>query len=114
VTTADGGMNTACESCLNTSCGNEQCLCVTDSNTLPVDDAGDVAPGCDLFVNCVYGDLTSILANNPDAGASTAVMTAIADCSGGDAGSTFAAGSITAGTNLITCVATMCNTQCVP
>jgi hypothetical protein len=112
VTTLDGGMNTACESCIGSMCGNEQCVCVTDSHTLPIDDAGTMAPGCDVFVNCVYADLTQILLTS-DAGATAAVQQAVADCTG-DGGNGFDPSSISAGGALISCIAANCGSACVP
>jgi hypothetical protein len=107
----DGGMNVACESCLSTSCGNEQCACVQDPNLIAIDDAGTFAPGCDLFVNCVYGDFVQILLTT-DAGATQALQQAISDCVGG--GGPFTTGTIQLGENLISCIAANCAVQCVP
>jgi hypothetical protein len=71
-----------------------------------------MAPGCDLFVNCVYTDLTQLLATT-DAGAATALPQAIADCSG-DAGPGIPASSAGLGTTLIQCIAGSCASSCVP
>jgi hypothetical protein len=108
-TTADGGEveNTACEMCIATSCAQEQCTCLTDTNMGSVDDAA--APECAVYAICVYETFLTALATD-DAGSAADLTNAQASC----ATSTSAPSSSTAlGNGLIGCIATSCATQCV-
>jgi len=108
----DGGENTACEMCLGTSCCDQQNACVNDSNLQVGDDAGTMYPACDLFINCVYPELTQLILTT-DAGLMSDLTTAVTDCSGADGGN-FPPDSIAAGTALLTCAGTACAASCIP
>jgi hypothetical protein len=100
--------NTACEGCIATNCANAQCVCLTDTNVVQVDDAGE--PGCGAYAGCVY---TAFLTNVATSDAGTAgegadLMAAQASCAG-----SFAAGSISSGNGLIGCIASSCASSCV-
>ncbi len=100
--------NTACEGCIATNCAQAQCVCLTDTNVVQVDDAGE--PGCGAYAGCVYTAFLTNLATS-DAGAAgegADLMAAQASCM-----STFAAGSISSGNGLIGCIASSCESSCV-
>jgi hypothetical protein len=108
---ADGGMNSSCEGCLVANCEPQECACILDPETLPIDDAGTMAPGCDLFYVCVEEDVAS-LSLATDASANSIVMTALSDCNGD--GGTYPQASMMLGTALIQCEVTMCTVECAP
>ena len=108
----DGGENTACESCIGASCCNEQNACIFDTNMVVGDDAGTMFPGCDVYLNCVYPELTQLLLTT-DAGLMGAATQAETDCAGADGGN-FAAGSVTAGNALLSCIGLNCASTCIP
>ena len=112
VLTPDGSMNVACETCLNTSCGNQECACVQDPAVIAVDDAGDFAPGCDVFVNCVYGDLVEVFLTT-DASLGSALMTAIDACATSDT-TLFTGSSVMLGNDLLECIDANCAGPCAP
>ena len=108
----DGGQveNTSCEMCIGTSCAAQQCDCLSDPTTVPVDDAGGMAPACGAYAVCVYQTLLALVAAS-DAGASgeAAELTqAEAMCATG-----VAACSEATGKGLIGCIAGHCASQCV-
>lgn len=108
----DGGMNVPCESCLNMACPIQECACIQDPNLLSIDDAGDMAPGCDVFINCVYGDFVQILLTS-DGGLAQDLQTAITDCSAVD-NPPFSGEFINLGDNFISCLVANCGMQCLP
>lgn len=112
-TTQDGGgdaapvcetdAGNACDMCLGQSCCAENVACQQDTNTISTD-AGQV-PGCVDYVGCVGADLAAA-----DGGIS--LSQAETDCSGGDAGGTYAQSSVQAGNALLNCASTSCAAQC--
>jgi hypothetical protein len=110
IDTPDGGMNTACESCLATNCAQEQCVCLTDTNMAPLpDDAGN-APACGVYVGCLYSLAEQSLAANPDAG----VAGLSAQLSGFEAtcGTGLMSSSTTSGNGLVGCFVNFCGSTC--
>lgn len=110
---ADGGENTACETCLGDNangCGQQQCFCTTDTNLVPYNDAGAMAPGCEVFAACVYGAFTEAQATMPDAGAAANLTAAEMYCKMNTAANM---ASQDLGAKLISCVASTCVSQCV-
>jgi hypothetical protein len=100
--------NTPCETCIATNCAQPQCVCLTDTNVVTVDDAGE--PGCGAYAGCVYTAFLTNLALS-DAGAAgegADLMAAQTSCAG-----SFAAGSIASGNALIGCIASSCASSCV-
>ncbi len=93
--------NTACEACIAANCAQPQCVCLTDTNTVVVDDAGE--PGCGAYAGCVYTAFLTNLATS-DAGLQGDLTSAQSSCMG-----SFATGSIASGNALIGCIATSCN-----
>jgi len=106
----DGGMNTACESCLAANCGQEECSCIDDPNVWPIDDAGTVAPACDVYVNCVYPEAIQLLLTT-DAGVVSDFTTGESDCASGGG---FPSSSVSLGNSLIACLAASCTSECIP
>jgi hypothetical protein len=106
-------VNTACSDCINTSCGPQACSCITDTNIVALDDAGDNTTACGEYVGCVYQGLVAFVQANPDAGA-TALTTALGQaqtqCNTALSTPTASKGD---GDGLIGCVASMCPTQCL-
>jgi len=97
--------NTACEACIATNCGQAQCVCLTDTNMVTVDDAGE--PGCGAYAGCVYTGFLTALATT-DAGLAADLMGAQTACATG-----FASASTTSGNALIGCIASSCESSCV-
>ncbi len=103
----DGGLNTACMSGVSSSCGQEQCVCLTDTNLVPdpTSDAGGMIPTCGYYVGCVY-QTVSYLAATTDAGLTADLTQAQAACAAnGDAGA-LPSSSTGGGDALIGCIVT--------
>jgi len=96
---ADGGENTACESCIAASCESQQCKCDDDPATY--EGGNNAAPGCLEFVNCVD------LAVTDGIGGPMTVSQAESGCTGGVASS-----SQSLGAALLSCAATNCASVC--
>ncbi len=103
----DGGDNTACESCISTSCAATQCNCLSDT-PVPVDDAGTMAPACEAYAVCVYQNFVTALLTS-DAGETMDLTNAETACAG-----TFNSTTTKLGQSLIGCIAGHCTSQCVP
>jgi len=100
--------NTPCETCISTSCAQAQCVCLTDTNMVTVDDAGE--PACGAYAGCVYtAFLTNLATSDAGAAGEAADLTAAqASCAG-----SFPSASITDGNGLIGCIASNCAASCV-
>jgi len=108
---ADGGPNTACTDAIAASCGNEQCLCTTDTAMVPFDDAGTMVPACEAYAYCVYYEF-SVNLQTSDAGTPADLMAAQATC----AAKGFPTASVALGDAFYVCLASNQNTltNCVP
>ena len=92
------------------NCCTQQNDCVADTKMTVVDDAGGTNPACAVYINCIYGEVTTLLATS-DAAVTTDLATAEADCGGADGGN-FPADSEAKGGALIGCFATNCAALC--
>jgi hypothetical protein len=113
--TDDGGVmeNTACETCIASSCGAAQTACIQDCNMVPDPNSDASVPACGAYAVCVYSAfLTNLSAYVMDAGQSVGEPADLAAAQAGCAGS-FASTSTGSGNALIGCIAGMCATQCV-
>jgi hypothetical protein len=112
-TDAGFAVNQPCSDCINTSCGQPACSCITDTNIVALDDAGDNTTACGEYVGCVYQGLVGFVQANPDAGAmalTTALGQAQMQCNTALSTPMASKGD---GDQLIGCVASMCASSCL-